>query len=201
MDADALDDHLDQPVVHAPDYPTAAGSAGPPRTALAGRRVDATGQDERRDRRPEHEAADVGEERDAARRSVAPSDAMPSMSWSTNQNAEDDDRRHVDELVEEAQEDERRDAGPREEHQVGAEGRGDGARGADRRDGRGRVDGDLGQAGHDAAREVESRNPTRPRRSSTLLPKIHRYSRLPSRWSQPPCRNWLVTSVAVSGDR
>ncbi len=39
--------------------------------------------------------------------------------------AEDDDRRDVDELVEEAEEDERGDPRPREQHEVGTQGRGD----------------------------------------------------------------------------
>ena len=73
--------------------------------------------------------------------------------------AEHDDRRDVDELVEEAEEDQRRDPGPREEHEVGAEGRRDRAGRADRRDRRGRVDGDLRQAGERATEQVEAEEP------------------------------------------
>src|SRR3954449_6312442 len=69
--------------------------------------------------------------------------------------AEDEDGRHVDELVEETEEDERRDARAWEEHEVGAERRGDGAGRADGRHRRRRVDRDLGQSGERAAEEVE----------------------------------------------
>ena len=76
--------------------------------------------------------------------------------------AEHDDRRDVDELVEEAEEDERRDPGTREEHEIGPERRRDRAGRADRRDGRGRVDGDLRQAGQRAAEQVEAEEPEPP---------------------------------------
>jgi hypothetical protein len=35
--------------------------------------------------------------------------------------------------------------------------------------------------------------------SSTLLPKIHRYSMLPIRCIQPPCRNIEVTTESSAG--
>ena len=84
MDPDALDDHLDQARRPWRDYPTAA-------SATAGRRLGAgrAARDahERPTSAPNDEAADVGEERDAAaRRRSRPSEPMPSMSWSTNQN-------------------------------------------------------------------------------------------------------------------
>ena len=90
-----------------------------------------------------------------------------------------------DQLEEQPEEDERQDAGPREEDEVRAEDRGDRAGRADDRHRRARVDEDLGARRDDPADEVEERGtPSRPRRSSMLLPKIHRYSMLPPMWSQ-----------------
>jgi hypothetical protein len=42
-------------------------------------------------------------------------------------------------------------------------------------------------------------NRRRPIESSMLLPKIHRNSMLPSRWSSPPCMNIEVSSVSQTG--
>ena len=61
MDPDALDDHLDQSVVHGRIIPRPAG-----RTARAARRRRPMARCSRAIDRADHEAADVGEERDAA---------------------------------------------------------------------------------------------------------------------------------------
>ena len=44
-------------------------------------------------------------------------------------------------------------------------------------------------------------NFTGPMESSTLLPKIHRNSMLPPRWSRLPCMNMLVNAVTIVGGR
>ena len=78
VDPHALHDHLDQAVRHGPDYPTVC--RGPRR----GGRREHEQEPGRHD--PGDEAADVGEERDAALGAGEPSDASPSISCSTNQN-------------------------------------------------------------------------------------------------------------------
>ena len=85
----------------------------------------------------------MGEERDPAAGLDHAQRGQPVEQLEDEPEAEDDDRRDIDELVEEAEEDQRRHPGPREEHEVGAQGRRDRAGCADRRDRRGRVDGDL----------------------------------------------------------
>ena len=85
----------------------------------------------------------------------APNAAKPLTSWSTNQKPEDDDRRHLEQLVEEAEEHERQDPGAGEQDDVRAQRRGDRARGADERDRRVRVDHDLRERRRDPADEVE----------------------------------------------
>ena len=126
VDPNALDDHLDQLVVHGADYPTAADSAGRPRSAGRDRRAAQR-------RRPRRTRTRRCGRRRPPRRAVrsTPSEAMPSMSWRTNQKTEDDDRRHLDQLVEEPEEHQRRDRAPGEQHDVRAERRGDRARRAD----------------------------------------------------------------------
>ena len=164
VDPDALDDHLDQSVVHGRIIPRSAGS--PARATGAPTHDDRAGPSGRRPTKPPMWAKNAT----PPPLWTTPSEASPSMSWRTNQKPEDDDRRHVDELVEEAEEDERGDPRPREEHEVGAQRRGDRPRGADRRDRRGRVDGDLGQARPARRRAGRSRG-SRPARSrsSTLF--------------------------------
>ena len=77
--------------------------------------------------------------------------------------AEDDDRRDLDELVEEDEEDEGQDPGPGVQDDVRPEGRRDRPGRADERDVRARLDPDLGQGRGDAAEEVEDeeRQPAR----------------------------------------
>ena len=182
VDAHALDDHLDQPVVHRADYPTVAGSAGRagPR---AGDGVGRAPTGRARRRAPRRRTRRCGR-RTRRRRPVSrlPSEARPSMSWSTNQKTEHDDRRHVDQLVEEAEEHERGDPRPREQHEVRAERRGDRAR-MRRSSGRSRSGRSATWVSAGRRRRRPGRRAgtaKRPRRSSTLLPKIHRNSMLPS---------------------
>ena len=92
-----------------------------------------------------------------------PSDAIPSMSWSSEPEAQDEHRRDLDQLVEEAEEDERQDPGPREQHEVRAEDRRDRARRADHRDLRRRVDQDLGQRPRRRRRRDRTRRTRRGR--------------------------------------
>ena len=85
MDADALDDHLDQLVVHGRIIPRAMRAAV--RGAPPGRPpTDGARRDEDRDDRPDHEPADVGEERDATGRLGDAERSEPVESCSTNQN-------------------------------------------------------------------------------------------------------------------
>ena len=161
-----------------------AGRGAPP---------SATPRTMRADERAGDEPADVGEERDAAvRRRRAPSEASPSMSWSTNQKPEHDDRRHVDQLVEEAQEHERQDPGPREQDDVRARGpprsrrtrRSIGTVGGrvDRRPGPGRRD--------DAADEVEQQERDAAEPVLDVVAEDPQVEHVAQRGgSQPPCRN------------
>ena len=105
---------------------------------------------------PDHEAADVGEERHPAAALDHAERGQAVDQLEHEPEAEHDDRRDVDELVEEAEEDERRHPGAREEHEVRAQRRRDRPGRADRRDRRGRVDGDLREAGERAAEEIEA---------------------------------------------
>src|SRR6476646_4284262 len=73
--------------------------------------------------------------------------------------AEHDDRRDIDQLVEEAEKDQRRHPGTREEHEVDTERRRDRPRGADRRDGGCRVDGDLCHDDARATEKIEAKEP------------------------------------------
>src|SRR6478735_4251812 len=95
---------------------------------------------------PDHEPADVGEEGDAATGLDHAQRRQPIEQLEHEPEAEHDDRRDIDELVEEAEEDQRRHPGTREEHEIGTECRRDRSGRADRRDRRGRVDGDLREA-------------------------------------------------------
>ena len=205
VDPHALDDHLDQRVVHRADYPTRAASVGPsgPTAGVAPNRVRDAHQPRTRRarRRPEREAADVGEERDAA---LGLGDAQRGEAVDQLEHepeAEDDDRRHLDELVEEAEEHERRDARPREQHQVRAQHRRDRAGRADRRDGRGRVDRDLGERRPPRRRRGRTPGTSRARGGPRCCSRRSTGTAgCPAMCSQPPWRNWLVTSVAVSVD-
>ena len=91
-------------------------SAGSP----AGASGRDSGQDEPGHERPDHEPADVGEEGHAAAGLDDPERREPVDELEDEPEPQDDDRRDVDQLVEEAEEDERRDARPREQHEVGA---------------------------------------------------------------------------------
>ena len=196
VDAHALDDHLDQLVVrHAPDYPTVAGAAGRP--GPRPRRDHEAG-----DERAGDEAADVGEERDAAVRLDQPDRGEPVDELEHEPEAQHDDRRHVDQLVEEAQEHQRRDPGAREEDDVRA-------RGSPRSR---RTPRSSGSPSPGATAPGPGPPPRRPRgrRAGTRRGRggprcCWRRSTgragCPTRCSQPPWRNWLVTSVAVSCDR
>src|SRR6516162_7181160 len=107
---------------------------------------------------PDQEPADVREHRNAAALDRTER-RDPADQLEDEPEAEDDDRGHVDELVEEPEEDERRHPGAREHHEVRAERRGDRARRPDRRDrGRG-VDGDLRQPRDHATEQVEGQEP------------------------------------------
>src|SRR5687767_14317762 len=102
--------------------------------------------DDQPDERPEHEPADVGEERDPAA-DVGHAQRRDAIDELVHEPEHQHDHcGDVDELVEEPEEDERGDARPREQDEIGPERRRDGARGADGRDGRLRVDQDLGEA-------------------------------------------------------
>src|SRR6476620_9188903 len=83
---------------------------------------------------PDHEPADVGEERDAATGLDHAERRQPIEQLEQEPEAEHDDRRDIDQLVEEAEEDQRCHAGSREEDEIGPERRGDRYGSADRRD-------------------------------------------------------------------
>ena len=112
----------------------------------------------------DHEPADVGEEGHPATGLDHAQRGQAVDQLEDEPEAEDDDRRDVDELVEEAEEDQRRHPGAREEHEIRPQRRRDRPGGADRRDGRGRVDGDLGEARESATERDRSRG-TRADRS------------------------------------
>ena len=139
MDPDALDDHLDQPVVHRSIIPRPAGpptGASRPPMLIAILAIT----------RPDHEPADMGEERDPAAGLDHAQRGQAIDQLEHEPEAEDDHGRDIDELVEEAEEDQRGHPGAREEHEIGPERRRDRPGCADRRDRGGRVDGDLGEA-------------------------------------------------------
>ena len=112
--------------------------------------------------RADHEPADVGEERHPAAGLDHAQRRQAVEQLEDEPEAEHDDRRDVDQLVEEAEEDQRRHPGPREEHEIRPERRRDRPGRADRRDRRGRVDGDLGEARERAAEQVEAEEPEPP---------------------------------------
>src|SRR5439155_14634309 len=108
------------------------------------------------DERAGDEAADVGEERDAAL-GIRPAErGDPVDELEDEPETQDEDRRDLDELVEEAQEHERQDPGARVQDEVRAERRGDRPRSADQRVRRVARDRHLGEAGDDAAQQVEA---------------------------------------------
>ena len=114
VDPDALDDHLDQPVVHRPDYPTVGRGRRP---ARAGRgRTTST----RATSAPTTNPPMWAKNATPPPVSTMPERRQPVDELEHEPEPEHDDRRHVDQLVEEAEEDERGDPRPREEHEVGA---------------------------------------------------------------------------------
>ena len=160
VDPDALDDHLDQSVVHGRIIPRPAGSAGA--GGAAGRDASATISTTRAITAPTTKPPMWAKNATPPPLWIGAERGQPVDQLEHEPEAEDDDRRDVDELVEEAEEDERRDPRPREEHEVGAQRRRDRPGGADRRDRRGRVDGDLRQPGQRAAEQVEAEEPGPP---------------------------------------
>ena len=137
VDPDALDDHLDEPVTgrllagHGRDYPTPALGERP---ASAGRVRRAVPRTSSPIAAPATKPPMWAKNATPPSAPARPSDAIPSTSWRTNQKPEDEQRRDLDELVEEAEEHERQDPRAREQHEVGAEDRRDRARRADHRD-------------------------------------------------------------------
>src|SRR3954453_14897995 len=92
------------------------------------------------EQRAHDEPSDVGEERDTTGLDDAER-GQPVDQLEEEPEAEDEDGRNVDHLIEEAEETERGASRPREEHEVRTECRRDRPRRADRRDSRARVDG------------------------------------------------------------
>src|SRR6187402_2800312 len=74
---------------------------------------------------PDHEPADVGEEGHPAAGLDHAQRGQAIDQLEDEPEPEDDDRRDVDELVEEAEEDQRRHPGAREENEIGPQRRGD----------------------------------------------------------------------------
>src|SRR5438309_2871216 len=108
---------------------------------------------------PDHdageEATDVLEDRDAAGRALDPERGDPVDQLEQEPEPEDDDGRHLEELVEEAEEDEREDPRPGVENEIGSEDGGDRPRCPDDRHLRRRRDRDLRQRGDSSAKQVE----------------------------------------------
>src|SRR6185436_16579398 len=124
-----------------------AGPAGRPEPAHRPRAADRP-TDEPHDQ-PENEPADVGEEGDLRRGGLRAERGDPAQQLQDEPEPEQDDRRHLEQLEEEAEEHDRQDAGSRIQHEVRAEDRGDRARGADDRAVERWVDRDLaGSRGH-----------------------------------------------------
>src|SRR5215203_1940216 len=104
----------------------------------------------------EDEAADVREIRDAAALTAAVAEPEVAEQGLLNEpEAEDQDRRQLDDGEEEDDEDDRDHPGAREQQQVAAQHAGDRARGADVRHVRARIDHGLQRGRGDARREVE----------------------------------------------
>src|SRR4029079_5725129 len=107
----------------SPSSMSGLSHTGPGRRARRGRGPPPPGPDGDDDlgqQRPDDEPADMGEERDATRLDDAER-CQPVDALEDEPESEDEDRRHVDQLIEEAQEHERGHACPREEHEVRAE--------------------------------------------------------------------------------
>ena len=181
-----------------PDYPTAARPARrlpqPPRRGAGRRRTTSPTSI------PGDEPADVGEDRDPAGHVVDAERGQAVDDLQDEPQAEDEDRRHLDELEEEAQEDERQDPGAREQHEVRAEHRGDRPRRADQRDVEVGSIATWVSAGDDPADEVEGQEgraaragPRRCCRRSTGRACCRPMC------SQPPCRNWCDQGVTIAG--
>ena len=97
----------------------------------------------------------MGEEGDPALGAGEAERAQPVDELEDEPESQNDDRRDLDQLVEETEEDERQDPRAGEQHEVRAKDRRDRPRGADHRDLGARVDRDLGKHGRDAAAEIE----------------------------------------------
>ena len=148
---------------------------------------------------PVTKPADVREERHAPRR--VPNDRAPPTRCSPNQTASRT-QAGTENTGKMNDHDHGEHPGAREEHEIGAEHAGDRAAGADQRHRRAWRRRAPAPPWPPCRRRGRSRGTApRPMASSTLLPKIHRYSMLTSRCSQPPCTNIAVNSVAHHGTR
>src|SRR4029079_5941160 len=135
--------------------PVMTGLSHRPRRRLPSRRTRAHDPQQDPDHDAQHGAADVREERDAAARRAAAERADAAHQLEHEPEAQEDDRRDLEQLVEEAEEHQGQDARAREKHDVHAERCRDRTGRADQRRGRLRVDDHLGQRRCDAADEVE----------------------------------------------
>src|SRR6476469_5833848 len=96
-----------------------AGPAGRPEPAHGPAAADRP--DDEPDDQPEHEPADVGEERDLRRRGLRAEGGDAAQELQDEPEAEQDHRRNLEQLEEEAEEHDRQDARSGIQHEIGAE--------------------------------------------------------------------------------
>src|SRR5688500_2743928 len=112
--------------------------------------------DRERDQQPRRETTDMGEEGHAAADPRFPEGGETGDQLEHEPEAQDQERRNLDELVEEAEEHERQDPRARIQDHVRPQRRGDRPRGADQRHRGARRDRDVSERRHDPAQQVET---------------------------------------------